>query len=151
VSAGKPVHSLFEEGHVMSFDLMVFDASAAPRSRKAFMSWYEKQTEWSESCGYNDPAIPTSALQAWFRDIIKTFPPMNGPLAGDDPDNPKVTDYSLGRSVIYGGFAWSEAEVAHKSAKELAAKYGVGFFDVSAESGDIWFPTALGKLERLKK
>lgn len=134
----------------MSFDLMVFDAPAAPRSRKTFMEWYEKQTEWAESHGYNNPEIPAPALQAWFRDLIKTFPPMNGPLASDDPDDPKVTDYSLGRSVIYGAFAWSEAEAARKLVKELAAKHGVGFFDVSAEGGDIWFPTAAGKLERLK-
>ena len=135
----------------MSFDLMVFDAPAAPRSRKAFMGWYEKQTEWAESHGYNNPETPAPALQAWFRDIIKTFPPMNGPLASDDPDDPKVTDYSLGRSVIYGAFAWSEAEAAHQLAKELAAKHGVGFFDVSAEAGDVWFPANSGKLERLKK
>jgi hypothetical protein len=135
----------------VSFDLMVFDASVAPRSRKAFMAWYEKQTEWSESHGYNNLEIPAPALRAWFQDLIKNFPPMNGPLASDDPDNPKVTDYSLGRSVIYGAFAWSEAEAAHKHVKELAAKHGVGFFDVSAEAGDIWFPTESGKLERLKK
>jgi hypothetical protein len=30
----------------LSFDLMVFDASAAPRSRSAFMEWYREQTDW---------------------------------------------------------------------------------------------------------
>ena len=134
----------------MSFDLMVFDASAAPPSRKQFMDWYEKQTAWGESHGYNDPAIPVLALQSWFREMIQTFPPMNGPLASDDPDDPKVTDYSLGRSVIYGAFAWSEAEAARELVKELAAKHGVGCFDVSAE-GDIWRPISPGKLEKLKK
>jgi hypothetical protein len=57
----------------------------------------------------------------------------------------------LGRSVIYGAFAWSEAEAAHKLARELAAKHQVGFFDVSAEEGDIWFPGSSGTLEKLKK
>jgi hypothetical protein len=133
----------------VSFDLMVFDASAAPRRRKAFIDWYKQQTQWQESHGYNNPDIPAPALQAWFRDIIQTFPPMNGPLASDDPDNPKVTDYSLGRSVIYGAFAWSEASAARELAKEMAAKHGIGFFDVSAE-GDIWFPIA-GTLEKLNE
>ncbi len=126
---------------------MVFDASAAPRSRQALMDWYDTQTEWQESHGYNNPEIPAATLQAWFREIIKTFPPMNGTLASDDADDPKVTDYSLGRAVIYGAFAWSQAKAADKLARELAAKHGVGFFDVSAD--EIWLPTSAGKLARL--
>jgi hypothetical protein len=142
------VRALQKENRV-SFDLMVFDATIAPSDRTAFLDWYEKQTQWQESHGYNNPEIPAPALQAWFRNIIRTFPPMNGPLASDDPDDPKVADYSLGRSVIYGAFAWSEAEGARNLAKELAARHGVGFFDVSAE-GEIWFPASAGKLEELQ-
>lgn len=134
----------------VSYDLMVFDASVAPRTRNSFMAWFEKQTEWVESHGYNNPEIPAPALQAWFFEIIKTYPPMNGPFASDDVDDPKVTDYSLGRSVIYGAFSWSEVEVANTVVKELAAKHGVGFFDLSSEEGEIWLPIAKGKLECLK-
>ncbi len=71
---------------------------------------------------------------------------MNGPLASDDPDDPKVTDYSLARSVIYGAFAWSQATAAYKAVKELAAKYEVGFFDLSGKEGDIWWPVPGWKL-----
>ena len=70
--------------------------------------------------------------------MIKTFPPMNGPLASDEADNPMVTDYAVGRSVIYGAFAWSQANSAYEHVKNLAAKHGIGFFDVSSSSGDIW-------------
>jgi hypothetical protein len=124
----------------MSYDLMVFDVSEAPRSLKAFMDWYGKQTEWQESHGYNNPKVPAAALRSWFREIIKTFPPMNGPLASNDPDDPRTTDYSLGRSVIYAAFAWSKAEAAYEAVKRLADKHKVGFFDVSGEGGDIWLP-----------
>src|SRR5262249_6736223 len=79
-------------------------------------------------------------LKEWFRETIAVFPPMNGPLASDDPDDPNVTDYSLGRSVIYGAFAWSEAEAAYKHVRDSAAKHGVGFFDVSVDHSDIWWP-----------
>lgn len=130
----------------MSYDLMVFDAAVAPRDRARFFTWYEKEIEWQESHGYNDPDIPDPALKQWFLEVIKTFPPMNGPLASDDPDDPKVTDYSLGRAVIYCAFAWSQAEAAYKHVKELAAKHGVGFFDVSGAEGDIWWPVAEWKL-----
>lgn len=130
----------------MSYDLMVFDPATAPRDRASFLAWNEKQSEWQESHGYNDPEIPSPALKRWFQEIIKTFPPMNGPLAGEDVDDPKTTDYYLGRSVIYGAFVWSEAEAAYKHVKELATKYGVGFFDVSGEDGDIWWPVDGWKL-----
>jgi hypothetical protein len=119
---------------------MVFDTAAAPRDRKRFLSWCDEQSEWQESHGYNDPEIPAPALQQWFRAMIRSFPPMNGPLASDNPDDPKVTDYGLGRSVISAAFAWSEAEAAYKRVKDLAAEHGVGFFDVSGKEGDIWWP-----------
>jgi hypothetical protein len=82
--------------------------------------------------------------------MIKSFPPMNGPLASNDVDDPKVTDYSLARSIIYAAFAWSQAERAHGRTMELAAKHHVGFFDVSSKEGAIWFPTADGTLAKMK-
>src|SRR5690606_15004282 len=68
------------------------------------------------------------------------FPPMNGPFASGDHDDSKVTDYSIGRSVIYSAFAWSVAEDAYSKMRELAIKHSVGFFDVSADDGEILFP-----------
>lgn len=125
---------------------MVFDTTAAPRDRTKFLAWYEKQAEWQEPHGYNNPDVPSLALTKWFREIIQTFPPMNGPLASDAPDDPTVTDYSLGYSVIYGAFSWSVAETAYKHVKELATKHGVGFFEVSGDDGDVWWPVPDWKL-----
>ncbi len=34
---------------VMSYDLMVFEKSKAPATKKNFMSWYEKQTQWGKN------------------------------------------------------------------------------------------------------
>jgi hypothetical protein len=66
---------------------------------------------------------------------------MDGPYAVDDPDNPKITDYTVGRSITYAWFAWSEAENARGEVFRLAEKYRVGFFDVSADKGGVWMPT----------
>lgn len=130
----------------MSYDLLVFDPDASPRSRAEFMEWYRQQTRWSELHGYNDPDVPTPALRGWFRELIQTFPPMNGPLGVDDCDNPMVTDYSLGQYVIYAAFSWSQAERAYKCVLELAGKHRVGFFDVSSTAGSIWLPLPDGRL-----
>jgi hypothetical protein len=131
----------------VSYDLMVFDPDAAPRDRTAFMAWYARQTQWTEAHGYNNPDVPTPALRAWFGEIIQWFPPMNGPLRSDDVDDPRVTDYSVGESVIYGAFAWSQADAAHQRMKGLAAKHRVGFFDVA--SNEVSLPTPGGQLEKM--
>lgn len=127
---------------------MVFDPTAAPRGRKAFMRWFDRQTQWTETHGYNNPDVPTAPLRAWFHEMIKTFPPLNGPMASDPVEDPKVTDYCIGQTVIYAAFAWSEAQAAYEHVKRLAAKYRVGFFDVSSNEGGIWLPTADGRFEK---
>ena len=125
----------------MSYDLMVFEPSAAPQNRTEFMKWYEKQTEWAEDHSYEDHSVASPSLQAWFKEMIQTFPPMNGPLASDDDDdNPRVTDYCIGHDVIYCAFAWSLAEEAFQKMRELSVKHCVGFFDASSDNGEILFP-----------
>ena len=124
----------------MSYDLMVFEITAAPKTRQEFMEWYAIQTEWAEDHDYQDHSVTSDALQNWFNEMIEYFPPMNGPLASDDYDNPKVTDHCIGKNIIYSAFAWSEADDAHLKMKELAIKHSVGFFDVSTENGEILFP-----------
>ena len=70
----------------MSYDMMVFEASAAPREATAFIAWFEKQTQWNERHEYDDPAVSSPALQAWFTEMAQDFPPLNGPLSNDDDD-----------------------------------------------------------------
>jgi hypothetical protein len=125
----------------MSYDLMVFDPDAAPKDRESFMAWYDKQTEWSENHSYNDPVVSTPSLQAWFREMIQFFPPMNGPFAVA-PDASEVTDHAIGKTVIYSAFASSVAEQAYGKMRELAIKHRVGFFDASSDDGEILFPWA---------
>ncbi|MGB5787470.1 hypothetical protein [Stenotrophomonas geniculata] len=127
----------------MSYDMMVFEASAAPREAAAFIAWFEKQTQWNERHEYDDPAVSSPALQAWFTEMAQDFPPLNGPLSNDDDDRAEVTEYSIGREVIYGAFAYSVAERAHGRVQDLAEKHGVGFFDVSADEAAIVFPDGL--------
>lgn len=122
---------------------MVFDPAAAPRDRTAFLTWFEQQAEWSEGHSYNDPAVTSENLATWYAAMRGEFPNMNGPGAYDidaDGENPRVTDYSIGKSVIYTAFAWSQTEAAYATMRRLAAEHRVGFFNVSAREGEIWFP-----------
>jgi hypothetical protein len=133
----------------MSYDLMVFEKTAAPGNRKDFMEWYEKQTGWNEDHGYDDPAVTSNDLRNWFMAMIKKFPQMNGPYAPDDEaleemeemgKDSYVTDYSIGKEVIYAAFSWSLVDEAFETVKELAKEHDVGFFDVSSADGEIIFP-----------
>ncbi|WP_304157771.1 DUF5713 family protein [Fusobacterium ulcerans] len=126
----------------MSYDLMVFEFSKAPKTQAEFLQWYEMQTEWEEDHDYENPEVTSPALRAWFMEMIKTFPQMNGPFALEDDeieDDSYLTDYSIGKDVIYVGFAWSLADEAYDLVRELSEKYKVGFFDVSG-NGDIFYP-----------
>jgi hypothetical protein len=128
----------------MSYDLMVFSPKAAPSGRDKFIKWYHQQSEL-EDHDYNNPDALDPELRAWFMEMITHYPPMNGPLQSDDIDNPKVTDYSIGKSSIYAAFAWSEAEAAFKTTTQLVEKHKMGFFDVSSKDGKVWIPDESGK------
>jgi len=125
----------------MSYDLAVFDPSAPPPNHAGFLAWYKEQIKWGEGHSYDDPKITTPALRDWFLEMIKTYPALNGPYASEaNIDNLKTTDYSVGRTMIYAGFGWSQMEGAYRSVFFLANKHRVGFFDVSADDGQVWLP-----------
>ena len=125
---------------------MVFDPLDAPRDRPHFIDCYRHTAEWSEGHSYDDPKVTTNALRAWYEDIRRMFPNMNGPGAPSDDElqrcGDRITDYSIGKHAIYAAFAWSVAEDAYRTVRETAVAHNVGFYDVSGDEGDgeIYFP-----------
>jgi hypothetical protein len=93
---------------------MVFEPTAAPRDRQAFLEWYLEQTRWSEDHAYDDPKVCSPALQRWFADVAQVFPPMNGPLASENCDDPHVTDHCCGRIVIYSAYVGSVERLTNR-------------------------------------
>ncbi|ANQ51674.1 hypothetical protein MY04_4334 [Flammeovirga sp. MY04] len=138
----------------MSYDLMVFNPKNAPKSETDFMNWYENQTEWEEEHDYDDPKVSSEELRNWFMEMINDFPALNGPYAPDDIDvridDDELTDYCVGKDVIYSAFRFSVAEKAYPKMIELAEKHKVGFFDASG-NGNIMFPNGNGILESINK
>jgi hypothetical protein len=126
----------------MSYDLMVFEPNAVPASHAEFLDWYAGQTKWSEDHGYDDPALTSANLRAWFENIIEIFPPMNGPYAQQSPaaDEASSSDYAIGTDFIYVSFAWSKAEMAYMTVARLAEKHHVGLFNASSSGEEVWIP-----------
>lgn len=132
---------------MLSYDLMVFEPSAAPAGHAKFMSWYEALLAWDEPHSYDDHAVTTPQLKAWFLDMIESFPPLNGPLSPAQlpEDDSAVSDYCIGERVVYVAFAWSKADAARTAVFQLAEKHGLGFFDVRLGGEEVWLPVG-GKL-----
>lgn len=126
----------------MSYDLMVFEPDAVPSGHAEFVHWYMQRTKWSEDHGYDDPAISSARLKAWFQDIIRIFPPMNGPYATVQlpEDEASSTDYAIGADFIYASFAWSKAEPAYMTVARLAEKHQLGLFNASSSGEEVWIP-----------
>lgn len=124
----------------MSYDLAVFVPEIAPRERVDFMAWYREKIRWAEDLDYDDPGNLDPSLEAYFHHLREGFPPMNGPFASEDLEDQRVTDFCCAHDLLYMGFSWKVAEEAHEAVRSLAIGEGVGFFDVSADNGEILFP-----------
>jgi hypothetical protein len=131
----------------MSYDLVVFDPKPELRDRAAFMTWYDSRVGWSDGLDYNEPSNAVAALQGWFFEMIKTFPPLNGRLRpADFGSNEWTADYSIASDLIVVAFPPGKGGFAYEVTRRLAAEHGAGFFDASGDGG-AWFPTADGALE----
>lgn len=121
---------------------MVFEPDAAPASHAEFLDWYGGQTKWSEDHGYDDPALSSPNLRAWFEDMIDIFPPMNGPFARQKgaEDEASSSDYAVGAEFIYVSFAWSKSEMAYMTVARLAEKHHVGLYNASSSGEEVWLP-----------
>lgn len=129
----------------MSYDLMVFAPEAAPAQRGAFLDWYGQQTEWSEDEDYDNPAVATPALQAFYAELVAQFPVAQESAVAADQET--GTDYMIGPSLIYISFLdWDKIDQAHEAVFSLAARHGLGFFDVSSDLAEVWLPDKKGGL-----
>lgn len=98
---------------------------------------------WKEDHNCDSIEVTSANLKNWFMHMMQVFPPMNGEFAPSDDEiendedlENHLSDYCIGRDVIYISFAWSVAEEAYDTMLKLALKRDVGFFDVSG-NGDI--------------
>jgi hypothetical protein len=125
----------------MSYDLMVFAPELAPaKKRGPFLDWYDQQSEWEEGHDYNDAAVCTPALRAFYEELAAEFAPLQN---DDDEAN---TDYTIGSAVIYMSFPWDKVDEAHAAVVRLAGRHALGFFDVSSDIAETWLPDGKGGL-----
>lgn len=121
----------------MSYNILAFDPEATDDAH--FPVWFDDQAEWAEPHSYDNPDVCVPALGAFYRELIARFPPLNGPDSPDDDAldadeglEDRLTDYSVGRHVVYAAFGFSVAQEARDLFRRLAARHGLAV----AEFGD---------------
>jgi hypothetical protein len=136
----------------VSYDLAVFDPRDDLRDPTAFATWYRTRTKWEGEVHFDEAPSSTPSLQAWLKEMLETYPPINGPRrpSFDDVERwDRAADYAITSDLIFVAFPSAGLGSVHDTAYRLAAKYGVGFYHVSASPGEISFPRAGGGLELL--
>jgi len=129
----------------VSYDILAFDPSAV--TDPDLPEWWGQQSRWPEVHSYDRAEVTTPALRTFYADLIREFPPMNGPDAPSaeeieqHPDlESRLTDYSIATTLIYAAFAWSKERMARDMFLRLAQSHGVAVAMIS-DDGRIIRPT----------
>ena len=109
----------------MSYDILIFEPDAV--TDEDFPQWWEQVSRWEEPRDYDTTEGSTPAIRAFYRDLIRAFPPFNGPdaLSDDEVDarlaqGLPVADYTIGEDLVYVGVSWSAANALVTTVSELA-------------------------------
>ena len=109
----------------MSYDILIFEPDAV--TDEDFPQWWEQVSRWEEPRDYDTAEGSTPAIRAFYRDLIRAFPPFNGPDALSDVELEEreeqglpVADYTIGEDLVYVGVSWSAADALVATASELA-------------------------------
>ena len=96
----------------MSYDILIFEPGVV--TDEDFPQWWDRVSQWEEPHHYDSIERATPAIRSFYRDLVRTFPPFNGPdaLSDDEVDvrlaqGLPVADYTIGEDLVYVGVSWS--------------------------------------------
>ena len=129
----------------MSYDILIFEPDSA--TDEDFPQWWEQVvSQWGEPYDFSTIEGSTPAIRSFYRDIIRTFPPINGPdalteeeLEEREAEGLPVADYTIGADYIYVSVGWSDADTLVKIAGQMAWTQRLAVAYVS-EGGSIFRP-----------
>ena len=110
----------------MSYDLLIFEPDSA--TDDDFPRWWEQVVaQWDEPQGFSAIDGSTPAIRSIYRDLIRAFPPFNGPdalseaeLEEREVEGLPVADYTIGADYIYISVGWSDANALVKIVGQMA-------------------------------
>ena len=123
----------------MSYDILIFEPDVV--TDEDFPQWWEQVSRWEEPRDYDTTEGSTPAIRAFYRDLIRAFPPFNGPDALSDAELEEreeqglpVADYTIGADYIYIGVGWSDANALVKIVGQMAWTQLLAVASVSEDS-----------------
>ena len=110
----------------MSYDLLIFEPDSA--TDEDFPQWWEQVVaQWDEPGDFSTIDGSTPAIRSIYRDLIRAFPPFNGPdalseaeLEEREVEGLPVADYTIGADYIYISVGWSDANALVKIVGQMA-------------------------------
>ena len=127
----------------MSYDILIFEPDVV--TDEDFPQWWEQVSRWEEPRDYDTTEGSTPAIRAFYRDLIRAFPPFNGPDALSDAELEEreeqglpVADYTIGADYIYIGVGWSDANALVKIVGQMAWTQRLAVAYVSEDSSIFW-------------
>ena len=124
----------------MSYDLLIFEPDSA--TDEDFPQWWEQVVaQWDEPGDFSTIDGSTPAIRAFYRDLIRVFPPFNGPDALSEEELEEreeqglpVADYTIGTDYIYISVGWSDANALVKIVGQMAWTQRLAVAYVSEDS-----------------
>ena len=123
----------------MSYDILIFEPDVV--TDEDFPQWWEQISRWEEPRDYYTTEGSTPAIRSFYRDLIRAFPPFNGPDALSDAELEEreeqglpVADYTIGADYIYIGVGWSDANALVKIVGQMAWTQRLAVAYVSEDS-----------------
>ena len=105
----------------MSYDILIFEPDAV--TDEDFPQWWEQVSRWEEPRDYDTTEGSTPAIRAFYRDLIRAFPPFNGPDALSDAELEEREEQGLPwRAVFMVGVCWSATDALVVTASELTRR-----------------------------
>ena len=124
----------------MSYDILIFEPDVV--TDEDFPQWWEQVVaQWDEPGDFSTIDGSTPAIRAFYRDLIRSFPPFNGPDALSDAELEEreeqglpVADYTIGADYIYISVGWSDANALVKIVGQMAWTQRLAVAYVSEDS-----------------
>ena len=123
----------------MSYDLLIFEPDSV--TDEDFPQWWEQVSRWEEPRDYYTTEGSTPTIRAFYRDLIRVFPPFNGPDALSEEELEEreeqglpVAGYTIGTDYIYISVGWSDANALVKIVGQMAWTQRLAVAYVSEDS-----------------
>ena len=128
----------------MSYDILIFEPDVV--TDEDFPRWWEQVSRWSPPHEKDKTTGSTQAIRSFYRDLIRVFPPFNGPYAlteeeldAREAEGLPVADYTIGTDFIFISVGWSDANALVKIVGQMAWTLRLAVAYIS-EDGSIFRP-----------